>query len=111
MKELYESRSGVQSNEVSDEETEEMTVEMEVTSDKKKIEFGPEEIKEVIQTAGTILGAVTFGGVLVGYISVFVQYKNALARHEKLENLLQHPNARVAAGPQVQRVTEQMKVL
>ena len=77
----------------------------------KRIQMSPDQLKDALSKAGYALGAIIFGGALVGYFSVFVQYKNALARHEKLNALLNHPNARVAAGDQVQRVTETMKVI
>ena len=57
-----------------------------------------DDLKQAASKAVSYLSVIVLGGVIVGYFSVFVQYKNALTRHEKLNALLSHPNARVASG-------------
>ena len=57
------------------------------------------------------MGVLIVGGGLIGYFSVFVTYKNALNKHDKLNELLNHPMARVAHGEQVERVTEHVKLM
>jgi hypothetical protein len=73
--------------------------------------ISPEDLQEVASTAVSYLGVIFAGGCAVAYISMFVQYKNALARHDKLTTLLNHPMARVASGDQVTRVAQQVQAM
>lgn len=64
-----------------------------------------EDIKDIVAKAGKFLCAIFCGGGLIGYFSVFITYKNALNKYDKLNTLMNHPNARVAHGEQVEKVT------
>lgn len=87
----------------SEDEDEDDEVEQETSAaSPKKMVLDTEDLKNAVSKAGSALGVVVLVGVIIGYLSVFTQYKNALAKHDKLNTLLNHPNARVASGNQVQ---------
>ena len=92
-----------------DDSEEEQTTEEETEQPTPKLAFAPEELKDIASKVGQVLSVILFGSGIVGYFSVFINYKNALSRHEKLNTLMQTPNARVASGEQVERVTQQLQ--
>jgi hypothetical protein len=95
--------------EVTDEEEESAPPVKTVSS--PKLQLSQEDIQDALANAGKALAVILCGGGIIGYFSVFITYKNSLNRYEKLNTLMNHPNARVAHGDQVEKVTQQVKLM
>ena len=70
-----------------------------------------EIIEQATKQAAQWFFAILFVGCLAVYASIFSQYSTALASHQKLTDLFNDPNVRVASGEKGKHIIEKVQSL